>query len=433
MTEIEWAGRTLGDALRADPSFAYSPERLARALKDLMPFDVRTVSLLSSAARTGIFELLSGGHVDEARSRLSDQAGMRQEVADWTVAAWLRAVTRKAVDPIDWTVSQPVTELPSAGFPDAPGESTGTPTAMRVAVGPAGAALVVVATRAGVFAALADAGSGDVGPARWRRVASPEAPASRDVAVAGSGGRALVAWSDRDGVHLRTASRGAGAVPGPMHLGDSRHVIATAGEEQARYPLALLGADPGALDVLWTADRRQLRRSLVREWLPSAAPAEVPAACEPGERLRSLDIALEAERQAWLVALTDRGRLLLSRWDLATDGIEPWRALSPPAAVSTAAVAVFRAYPTVLVSTLDGHLLSLDARRAWSGHEVWRSVDPPPGAPRESAAPQAVAVGGAGGEGWLAVAAGDHGWVAPLVEYQEFPIFGRARPLSFDG
>src|SRR4051812_49830675 len=71
-------------------------------------------------------------------------------------------------------------------------ERPGAPTAAAIAVTPDGATVVGVVSTAGVFVGVAG------GPA-WQRVATPSAPTSRDVAIAGD----QIVWTAAGGVFSR--------------------------------------------------------------------------------------------------------------------------------------------------------------------------------------------------------------------------------------
>ncbi len=148
-------------------------------------------------------------------------------------------------------------------------ERPGAPTAAAIAVTPDGATVVGVVSTAGVFVGVAG------GPA-WQRVATPSAPTSRDVAIAGD----QIVWTAAGGVFSRRL-RLAGGV---LSLGAERQV-APPDRGQPRYPLVAVSAGP--VHVLWTADRTRLVHSVLDE---SPTVADPPGALS-GDRLSGPGVA----------------------------------------------------------------------------------------------------------------------------------------------
>ena len=117
--DVELAAAALRTALRHDPAFPDEPGRLARGLTDLLPSDERTVALLVTAARAGVPGLLARGQHREARNRLADHGGLREDVAGEIVAAWLGA-TVGTVPPTAGTTRAAPVESERPGPPTAP-------------------------------------------------------------------------------------------------------------------------------------------------------------------------------------------------------------------------------------------------------------------------------------------------------------------------
>jgi hypothetical protein len=311
MAEIDDPARAVALLLQVDPTFVDEPARLRRGLLDLLPDNDRAVHLITVGAETGVPALISAGDPTSARQRLIDAAGLRDDVADWVVAVW--AAGTAAEGPA----------APPAANTAVPEQELGTPTAVRIAAWPDGVLLVVAMGATGFFAASIDPTQAVATAPNWHRVASPQAALSRDAAVIVHGEEATVVWSDADGVFASAVRR-----PGTrLAIEPARRIVPAHGDDQPRYPLAALPADQDSIDVFWTADRQRLWRSTLRPWSTDAAPLELPAFCQPGERARRLDAALVGTDAAWLVALTDRHRLLVSRWSLTRDDLASWVAL----------------------------------------------------------------------------------------------------------
>jgi hypothetical protein len=418
-------------ALRLDPGLAADPPRLRRALADLAPFDDRGGWLLSLGAAMGAPGLIARGEAAEARSRLADACGCRADVARWVVATWQRALRRTALADkedalfLDGEIPDEVAEdgldSPAPDSAELTGvdggqlaEQPGTPTALRLAVWPGGEPALAAITLGGAFV-LTDARQPARG--RWRRVATVRAPLSRDIALAIAGSPGWVAWSDHDGVRVRTLYQ-AGAARAAS-LGGPRLLALAPPGEQARYPLAAL-AQGDDLSVLWTANRQDvtITEVLARSSQPVCAPVQV--ACPAGARLASLGTCLETERTAWLLSCTDRGGVATAAWELTFGDIGDWRELAPPVAPTSGAIADIGNVPFGIVVTGDGRLLSVDVRAAAHGAEAWHSIDRP--AVIQTAAPASVIAAAGpgpraarGAPAWLALASADGAWVMPLA------------------
>jgi hypothetical protein len=394
--EVPTAATALGAALRHDPLLAVEPDRLGRALTDLLPYDEGTVRLLTSAAEAGVPELVRSGRRPEAHDRLTEHLGLRADVADQVVAAWSIACGR------------PTTPGPAPRPDGDVAERPGPPTGAALLRTPSGEPLIAVVSGAGVYTAV-----GGTDHPRWRTVATPPAPTSRDVALAGD----RIVWTGPAGVEARTLT----AAGGGVSLGDER-LIAPATALEPRYPLTAFSTDDGRLDVLWTTDRTTVAHTGLRDWEP-AAPVEVPA--WPDGRLTALAADYAGGRDAWLVARSDTGTVAAARWDLSA-GIGRWTPLSPPVPLSiVTVVADLAGSPAVLGFTADGH--------AVAGHPGglggWHSVDMPGRVGRPRRAPQAIAAAG-GDPGWLLVADGADVWLAVLGRAGGVPKLSDARPLA---
>jgi len=332
--------RAVAELLSVDPTFADEPARLRRGLRDLLPDDDRAVHLLAVAAEVGVPPLLAAGQRDGAHQRLVQHAGLRPEIADWVLNAWSndRSTSGEKGPPV------------------------GDAVAVRVAGWSDGSLLVAVLGSRGLFAA-------EVDPAKpagcaWLKIATPQTPRSRDVAVAVRGDRGFVAWSDANGVFACDVRR-------QPPDGSSRDLIAepvrtVAGRRaggEPQYPVAVLATDDWSLDVFWTADGQVVRRSTLRQWSSDAEPAEMPSGWERPERISRLDADRSGAELAWLVALTDRNRVLVSRWDLARDDVTEWVPVPTSATVLDVAVAA----ASIVACTEAGELIEADAEQLFRG------------------------------------------------------------------
>jgi hypothetical protein len=402
----------LAEVLRLDPTLAAEPERLRRALADLVPFDERGGWLLALGAAAEVPALVERGHAVEARARLSDLAACRADAAAWTVMAWSRALDGDAaagdVQPEGepgFDEDDPIT----AGAEPGPVEVPGLPTALCVALGPDGAPVLAAVTMQGVFAV-----DGVQAYGRWRRVATVSAPLSRDVTLALQTAPGRVLWTDHDGVHVRTL-RGDGA---RLVLGAPRVLAVPPDGEQARYPMAALAYPDGDLSVLWTSDRLGLTLTEDQAWDTGPRITPVPGPCEGGERLGGLHWCLETEQTGWLLCRTDRERLLAARWDVTMNEAGPWHDLEPPAAPVAAALASADDAVFAVAATAHGDLLSLEVRAAVSGSGEWHSIDRPA---QVSAAPppRVLAAGARHGRpdlpAWLALSGPGGVWAMPVT------------------
>jgi hypothetical protein len=408
----------LVEALRLDPSLCWHSGRLQRALADLAPHDERGRRLVVLGADLGVPGLLDLGLAAEAHARLVDRAGCRSDVANWVISAW-RSARELSAD-----AEQPAGGLPNSATPVAI-ERPGQPTCIQLAVWPDGTPSVAIITLDGAFV-LADARLPAAGA--WRRVASPRTPMSRDIALALGADPGEVAWSDRDGIYARTLRRPGSPHPGVVGLGDARCLASPAVGQQPRYPLAALTVCPGSLDVIWTADQRQLTCAQSRAWAPAAPPIRLPPACKVGERLTGLDVAVETIHTAWLTCITDRGRVLLARWDTSAGFHGSWISLDLPARhVVAVTVASLQGDPTVIAATSDGNLLSADARAA-GGRDAWHSIDRPAGVRRLSVV-RAISAGSAENDGWLAIVGDDTVWLQPIERHRGMVQCGPGTPL----
>jgi hypothetical protein len=218
-----------------------------------------------------------------------------------------------------------------------------------------------------------------------------------------------------------------------VRLGQDRWLAETPPDRQARYPLAALTSAPGWVDVLWTTDRTSVSVTQLRPWeAPSSGPP-APPPCEAPERLTRLDLALETERTAWLVCLTDRSRVLLAGWDLSVGSHGHWQTLNPPGdGLASITVTSLSGTPVIIALTVSGNLLGASVRDALAGRGGWHSIDRPAELRGPSAA-RIISAAGTGTAGWLAAAGHDAAWLIPLERDGSVVRCGPAAPVWLGG
>lgn len=401
MPDTEAARAALRRLLHADRTFADEPCRLRRALLDLLPEDDLAVRLLTVGAEVGIPALLKGGETHPARQALIDDAGLRPEMADWIVAVWSGGLVTggeagaggSVTGAESWAGGAPA----GAGAPasDGPEPPFAAPDVLRLAALPDGRLIIVGLGGAGVLAAFADVRSGRPAAPAWRSVAAPQSPRSRDVAVTVRGRQATVVWSDAGGVYARDADPAADRPAAAARL-----VVPAPGDVPVRHPIGALAVDDSSLDVFWSRNRQVLRRSTWRSWAADSSELELPGCCAPGEGVSRMDVGRDGADLAWLTVRTDRGRVLVSRWDVGRDDIASWVPVPLPGnAVDAAAAGA-----GVIMAMRDGRLLTVDAPAVFARR---------PAEPREvgrlGSRPASLATASIGTATWLVVRMGDMG------------------------
>lgn len=363
-------------ALRAALHFdaggvALQPERLERLLRDMLPFEDRAVELLVLGARTGVPLLVSSGQARDALHALTADIGLREEVSNWVVNRWAGGLGVAPLTPSGGGTGRVAANLPSTPH---------VPTRQAVSAGdtPAGVAYArVTATSRGVIVAATDLDGVHIGilaagaeEVAWRRLASPRSAFARDVVLRRSKDHVIALWSDHDGVSGRTIFD-----DGDLQMGPVVMMLSATGGDEIRYPLTALprhGTDQ--VELFWTHDRSTLQRTTCRPG-EAGEPVALPPPCVGREKLQSLD-AVEAGGVAWLAALTDRGRIVVSRWDLDVDLHNSWHSAAPPVTGLCGAALVPREVgpPTLITLARDGRLLTLDLAADGNPEGDWRTV-----------------------------------------------------------
>ena len=167
------------------------------------------------------------------------------------------------------------------------------------------------------------------------------------------------------------------------------------------------------LTVFWTTDRARLLRTESKSWLSTPSTTEVASPATPRERLIGLDVLTGETATSWLVAVTEKGRVLLAAWDVRLDELGTWRDVSPSTSVRAAGIGMLVAGPSVVAATPSGHLLTLDVRRAVAGDPVWHSAVRPADGPAPAPV-HALAVASGGDLAALTVACDEGAWWARL-------------------
>jgi hypothetical protein len=350
-----------------DRSLISEPARIRAALLDVATRDEIGVELVVISVRLGVPQLVTDGDATAAQLKLVDSAGVRVDIARGLVAAWQIAL---GIDPGD-------------GSRSADGELYGdiravAPTIALGVLGPAdchvwadgGVSVLVLGMDGLALTPLETPIRG--GPVTWHAIATPNAPVSRAAIMARvTSATSTIIWTDNSGLWSRPVRR---STPGrSVEIGDAR-IIDTPDAGQARYPIAALAVDGREIDMFWTADRRELLVS-TRNGLGEIERRTVPSPCEPPERLAALDCAVASETTAWIAVLTDRGRLLLARWDIPSGEQDGWRVVICPVSGLTAmTVVMLSAGASIIVSDSHGEIGSADAATAYAGSAHWRNL-----------------------------------------------------------
>jgi len=379
-------------ALGYDPTFESDPPRLLRALGDLVPDDARGADMVSRAAALAVPRLLRDGRSADAYGLLVDRAGMRDDVAAWVVRTWAEAVsvTLPAADtwlpptalptpapsppPPEATAPALPDEIPSAG-PTHPAEP-----AVLVRAVPAGPDRIVVGagSSAGLYVTLCDFGAPLVG--EWRSLASPQSPLSRDLVLIPDGHGAKAVWTDKTGVHESSIQfdPAASSPTQGWHIGSSS-LLLQGGTNQPRYPLLCSASHGGdVLDIVTTSDRQTLTRVTVHRRGAPSRPVLLPPPCHGQERLVALDMARSSDRDARLVALTDRSRVLISKWDVDVDQYSSWSSAVAPVS-GFAAVTLLHCGDrlTLFTASSQGRVFCVDIAGTTADSWPWRSLGSP--------------------------------------------------------
>jgi hypothetical protein len=441
-TRPDSAGNHVRVALDYDPTFLSDPVRLRRALCDLLPGDQRSVDLLIRAAELQVPVLVGAGRLQEALDRLLDAGGLRLEVSTWVLAAWLAALEVEAEIPerVDAPLAPPSTTeaTPPAVAPAPSASKTTEPVPfVRVVLAEDRHALLAAATSSGFYVAALALDTAQ--PGSWRALAVPQSPLSRDLVLlrqADGSGRAL--WTDRTGVEesaIRMAKQPAPDRAGDveLHLGGPQRLL-NVGDVQTRYPLHAIAADGGdLLDVMWTADRQKLYRSTIRRQGSTSPPVELPPCCYGKERLMALVSVPRSTTDFWLVALTDRGRVLLTRWDARFDHYSDWTsAVAPVPAMAGVATLASPELATLFAVTAQAKVLSVDIRGSASESWPWRNLGRPDGIPETNHCTSVAALADAAGDGHLVLVTGGQMWICPVSFDSGHPRIGTARPIPFE-
>lgn len=351
-----------------DKSLVSEPARIRAALLDVAGEDESGIDQVVLSVRLGIPQLVTVGDLAGAQLRLVDVGGLRVDVAKGITSAWQAAlsVADRGDDETDGELYQPLaTALPGSAL-----KSIGP---ADCHVWPDGAVTITVLSLDGLdLATISPPDRG--GSVNWHQIATPNAPLSRAAILASvTDSRAAVFWTDNSGLWSRPLRRHAS---GATELAGSR-IVDAPDIGQARYPISALAVDGREIDVFWTVDRREIQVS-TRTSLGATERRLLPSPCHPGERLTSFDCAVASEATAWLVALSDRGRLFIARWDVPGGDHDGWRPVSTPyAGITSMTVVMLSAGASVLVGDPQGDIATIDAASSYAGTGYWRRVNVP--------------------------------------------------------
>lgn len=440
---VDYGDAALTAAIQHDVTLVDDPARLGRALSDASPFDDNLRHAAVLGASLGIPGMISAGRVDDAVTRLRTRGGQRLDVALWTISLWCEALSIELPPhlgemlPLDLErVPPPSRGSPSMGrLPpredpdgDPPGALPASTTYVR-ACKLDDAVIVVVGTQSGLFAATGVEACAR--PSEWVNVAAPTSPLSRDLSLVSEGAAKVTAvWSSENGLEqcaIRPAPGTGQAEAGPS-VGDPSRLFQLAGAEP-RYPLvASLADEKGIVDLTWTADRRELRRTTVDRQGSTSEPVALPAAVATGERLIGLASTPASPTTTWLVALTDRARVLLLSWDTSVDQYGSWVSAAAPVSnvVAIAIADVTGVGPVLFTATADRRLLCLELAPTLSEAWPWRSFGLPEGLPPGTQCTSIAAIPDEDGSTLLLVCAGAI-WRVPVTINEDRASCGEAR------
>lgn len=359
----------LTDLAAFDKSLLSSPLRLQAALSDFAPHDDNGAQQLLDSMRLGVPSLVTGGRLADAVAVLVNRAGLRVELAERIIRAWSGALSDAAGGGLTGTSETFIPLISNTSTRQL--KSSGP---VQCLAWPDGAVSTVVLTMDGILLATHEAPVRE-GRARWHLLATPTAPLSRGIAIALlDAGVAMLVWSDRNGVWGRPIRRPASS--GSVEVGEVR-LVSPPGTAQARYPIAAIRADSGDLDIFWSEDRHSLIATTVRPWV-APVHRQIATPCAAGERLTLMDGATGSRTSAWLACATDRGRLFLARWDVASADHDGWRPLpTPPHFVVGLAVVNLSAGPNILAASASGRVSMIDVHRGYGGTGGWSPVRMP--------------------------------------------------------
>jgi hypothetical protein len=370
--------------LEIDGQIATDPARFRRAIADVLPGDDRTANLLAFSTELGIPQVIRDGHAPEGVAHLIDHGGIDHQAAKWVVQLWIESLLPDS-SPFDRMPDllsgragsnhqQREEGLESPELREAPAGAY----QVRIAWLSAMDLFVAISTSDGCFAALVGASGSD--HPRWRRLASPDSPLSRDLFVHQAGdGHVLALWSDRSGIEAissqRTVVESSGAA---LALGRVSTLVVAGSSEQIRYPIAAISTAHQLLDIFWTCDRQKLFRSSWRDGSSSGEPVVVPGSCYGNERLTILDALQLSDHRCVLAALTDRFRILVADWDLDIDVHGPWRSVAVPMDdMMTLSLVSVEGRSLLFACTKPGRLFAVDVRGTPGDSWPWWQVKLP--------------------------------------------------------
>lgn len=448
--DADAAAMALRSALVYDKDLAWDWQRLRRALLDIVPHDDAAARVLSFGAECGIADQLVAGRVDEALHGLEEACGMRPDTALWVLRAWCIALDLAAPrSTITSTTPAPTRVGPepfvgpalpttggggSDGYEQSPDPVEATPVTLIRSVGNDRGIFLAAGVNDGFAVALLDTDSGRT--SQWRYLARPNSPLSRDLILLG-GSQAVdsadALWTDSAGVlQRRIRLDGVLSDDRPVLRLDDEVLALSIEKPGPRFPLAVSRSEDNAIsDIVWTSNRKQLLRSTVRREGSAERPVALPELCENHERLNYLETVAAGPSSQRLVALTDRGRVLISIWDTSTDLYARWEEVHPPTS-SVVAVTIGSPRPgevMLFIATHRGRVFCVDLS-ATNGAAAgpWRSLGLPEGLTQSGGCSSLAAASTSAGS-MLFMVFDDRLWMSQLDVRSRQPRMGAAREL----
>ena len=250
--------------------------------------------------------------------------------------------------------------------------------------------------------------------------------------------KVLAVWSNADGIEecqiqLTSDDNNESDDNPELYIGVPRQLLQL-GEPQPRYPLVVRRSpDTDIVDITWTTDRQKLQRSSIRRNQTTADAIALPGPCHGNERLVALDAATLSATTSVLIALTDRGRILVSRWDTAVDQYNTWTSVIAPV-TNVTAIATISPKPgrnALFAVTAQGKILCVELRETLLESWPWRSLGLPDGVPTVRQCTSLAAATTSVNHGRLFMVCDGKTWVIPVAFSPDHAQIGAAHRMSF--
>jgi len=172
-------------------------------------------------------------------------------------------------------------------------------------------------------------------------------------------------------------------------------------------------------------------RSTVHRGGVSSELVSLPNPCYAKERLVGLNVGPVAADLQALVAISERGRVLVSRWDVRADAYSAWSsAVAPVSGIVCQAVWCPDPTRTLLIAaTPQGHILCVELGMSSDTSWPWRSLGKPQGMP-EPAKCTSIAVTGPADSGTILVLSSGRLLTSSIQITGQQPRIGRLKNID---